>query len=138
MLYLDGFVLISHFLLFPYPEPPEASPPRQGGVPVLCADTPGAALHVVLREREDDHEASREHGGGGVRLPLSNRLGHPPHLEKLLEKDRTLASGPEDFTDLSYSDAQSGWTVRPQALYREVQLDTGTEAAAVMQDIKEE
>lgn len=38
---------------------------------VLCANAPGAALHVVLREREDGHEASREHGGGGVRLPLS-------------------------------------------------------------------
>lgn len=42
---------------------------------LLRAHTPGAAVHVVLREREDGDEASREHGGGGVRLPLNHRPG---------------------------------------------------------------
>lgn len=66
-------VLINPFFLFLSPEPSETSPPRQGAVSVLCANTPGTALHALLREWEDGHEASREHGGGGVRLPLSKR-----------------------------------------------------------------
>lgn len=73
MSYLNRFVLIHHFLLLS-PEPSETSPPTQGAMSVLCAHTPGAVVHVVLREWEDGHEASPEHGSGGVRLPLSKLL----------------------------------------------------------------
>lgn len=56
--YSKRCVLIKIVFLFLSPEPAETSPPGQGAMSVLRANAPGSALHVVLREREDGHEAS--------------------------------------------------------------------------------
>lgn len=115
-------------LLFLSPEPAEASPSGQGAVSLLCANPPGTALHVVLRERKDDHEASWEHGGGGVRLSL---IQVPENLSVKGQTDWSRwAVGPEEptDTDLSCSEAQSGW--RSTCTLK-------TEAAAALHNLRE-
>lgn len=55
--YLHTLPLTNHFFIFLSPELTEASPPRQGAMPVLCTYAPGTALHAVLREWGDDDAA---------------------------------------------------------------------------------
>lgn len=110
--------------LFIFPEPSEAPPPRQGDVSVLCADTPGTALHAVLRGGEDGHEASREHGGGWVRLPLSEipeNLLDKGEIESSRRPRKVFNTNTEPLRDTQWTEDRRHFT--------EVQPDTGTEAA---------